>query len=357
MRRFLAGEYRGQDLSLFHDGLAAQFRTDRFDDELETIQSEVEQVFPDTADRDPLFTRLVDAHMERAFLKDSLGGLYGAYETAYEAMKATQLAYKYPYFGVIHFDPSHKDGTIFDYMANAPRMKAINYDKGRLIREIGNKVFYAHQALEIRAQLALLDTHAVLPPELEPYNTLVMPGADETQISEQDREFASFDIDVSALDIDSFYSLTLAEIVEVRKAGAAYFAALENMRLGVVSFDEILKSLKDYTSVISMFGYRHQKRPSTVMAVRQKASVLVGRVTDLASRGGLAAVLQIGGHFVFAKFYAVFSPALLALARSAESAMKTAAEKRRNAYETERAAIRAEFVIDKESNYLTQYKK
>ena len=226
--------------------------SDPFDPELEAIQASVGKLFPDGAQRDPLFTEFADEELANDTLKADFADLHGIYKTAYRRLREDCRAQNIP-LGIVHFDEFHKApgvNNIFDYMARVSSLQSV--PRQRLVDEFAEKVAHAYRVLLIKAEMHLLSgVHAILPADLASYRTLVLTAPGVTTIDEREAQVRELKIDLSSVNERTLKSLTFEEILELRDAGQEFFETIQNDAHKPECFDSLCGAIGRYSQHIS----------------------------------------------------------------------------------------------------------
>jgi hypothetical protein len=347
---------------VFHPNLPHCFRTEEFDFELDRIQDSITHRFPPSELRDPLFTQLVTDQMESEFLKDALGNMYSSYEVAFERLKSDVMASDYPIFGIIHFDPEHslkRESTIFGYLADTRRARAVGLSIEGLIKKYGPAVSHPHRALLVRAETQILGARAVLPSDLKDYRRLVLPASRANSIQKSESEEVQFDLGL-VLTKTALAFLTLEQLRECRKMGEEYFSILQGLD-DIKSADVVANALKKYVHSLNLYLDRLPiNKVERSNRVRGFVKVLYGTVLDDDLRGcGLGILVSLSAMGITTLTHVVGGTIALAAgavaAKRVSPYLKSLAENKVSKQDTVLDDIRARIVKLPNVGSLTQY--
>lgn len=228
---------------LFHPHLPLHFTSGQFDHELEDIERSARRHYPESKDRDPLFTSYCKDLLEHSRIKSILGEAHTAFAVAHAHMLE-----RYPTLGIIHFDYEHTfrgDENIFDYMSH---LNGVRASKQTLVRTYGQEIARIYRALLIRAETKLLMGSIVLPSDLRDYRTFVLHSADRETMHKDEREEREVEIDMSPVSVNAMASLTSKQLIEYRNSDEAnnFFKLLRECSDLSTSFDQLVSAVRVY---------------------------------------------------------------------------------------------------------------
>ena len=305
--------------------------SDPYDRDLDTIQASAGVLTPDGARRDPLFSELADEELERGTLQAEFGTFYEIYKTAYRRMRTDVAAQDSP-LGGIHFDEENRSpGTdnIFDYMVRIGSLRNVSRDE--LVSKYGKPLARLHRVLAVKAQLRLLaGVHPILPPELQAYK-LVTVASRAVTIDDKDSQRWDLNLDLSSVNRNTLASLTLNDVLELRKAGTDFFHMMQDDAFRPERFDLLCQTLKDYLEHLNNQLAFKPITSSRLSGARMGIRVLQGKLARHSSLRDdtIAVVFKIVADVAHSMFshlghISAANAVLDAPLHAAESAMKAA---------------------------------